>query len=104
MPSARLAQLERLLAADPHDPFVLYGLAQEHAKAGNIAEALSFFDRCIAADTDYLYAYYHKAKVLADADRAPEAIAVLRAGIPRATARQDSKALSELRALLDSLE
>lgn len=104
MASSRISQLERLLAADPHDTFVLYGLAQEHAKAGAVAEALAFFDRCLAADPDYLYAYYHKAKVLADADRAPEAIAVLRAGIPRAAARQDAKALNELSALLDSLE
>ena len=32
--SDRLAQLMRMLETDPSDAFCLYGIAQEHAKAG----------------------------------------------------------------------
>ncbi len=101
--SDRLSKLTQLLDVDPSDAFVLYGLATEHAKLGNITEAITFFDRCLNADPNYHYARYHKAKTLADHDRVPEAIAVLQAAIPAARAAGDAKALSELNTLLDSL-
>ncbi|MDX2131386.1 MAG: tetratricopeptide repeat protein [Planctomycetota bacterium] len=97
MPS--IAQLEKLLAADPNDPFVLYALAQEHAKHGATDTAVDFFDRCLAADPTYLYAYYHKARVQLEAGRADDARAALRTGIAAATQAGDAKALNELRAL-----
>lgn len=102
--TARLAQLEKLLAAEPGDPFTLYAIAQEHAKANDAAQAVDFFDRCLAADPNYLYAYFHKAKVQSEAGDTPAALATLRAAIPRARAASDAKALSELQSLLDELE
>jgi tetratricopeptide (TPR) repeat protein len=102
MPS-RIAALERMLASDPADAFVLYGLATEHAKLGHLDVAIRYFDDCLAADPLYLYAHYHKAKTLADHDRAADAISVLNLGITAAKAARDSKALSELQTLLDSL-
>jgi tetratricopeptide (TPR) repeat protein len=101
MPS--IAQLEKLLALDPHDPFVLYGLAQEHARAGDPAKAVEFYDRCLAADPAYCYAYFHKAKVLEAAGRAPEAIRALEAGLAAAKKAGDTKAVGEISAYLDEL-
>lgn len=101
MPS--IAQLEKLLDLDPNDPFVLYGLAQEHAKTGDLARAVGFYDRCLAADPNYCYAYYHKAKTLSDHDRTDDAVATLTAGIAVAKRAQDAKALSEMQTLLDSI-
>ncbi|MFT3686319.1 MAG: hypothetical protein QM783_15600 [Phycisphaerales bacterium] len=60
--SDRLAKLEKLLALDPADTFVLYGIAQEHGKAGDFAKAIEFYDRTLAADPAYCYAYFHKAR------------------------------------------
>lgn len=102
MPS--IEQLEKLLAATPGDPFLLYGLAQEHAKRADIARALECFDRCLAADPAYCYAYFHKARVLHGAGRTPEAVAVLRAGAAAARAAGDAQALSEISGFLDELE
>lgn len=99
----RLAQLTKLLSADPADTFILYGLATEYAKLGQLDHAITHFDRCLAVDPDYLYAYYHKAKLLSEHDRLPEAIAALNTGISRAKAARDAKALSEMSALLDEL-
>ncbi|MBY0310929.1 MAG: tetratricopeptide repeat protein [Phycisphaerales bacterium] len=101
--SDRLSKLTQLLAVDPTDAFVLYGLATEHAKLGNVTEAISYFDRCLAADPNYLYAHYHKAKTLADHDRVPDAITVLQTAIPAARSAGDAKALSELTTLLDTI-
>lgn len=104
MPTDRLIKLEKLLALDPSDAFVLYGIAQEHAKAGDLAQATAFFDRCLTIDPNYLYAYYHKAKLQADHEHIQEAAATLRTGIVKARALSDAKALNELNALLDTLE
>lgn len=98
-----VAQLQALLAKDQNDTFILYGLAAEYAKLGQLDPAITHFDRCLAVDPDYLYAYYHKAKLLSEHDRLPEAIATLNTGIARAKAARDAKALSEMSALLDGL-
>lgn len=102
MPSVE--QLEKLLAADPGDPFVLYALAQEHAKQKNVARAVEFFDRCLAADPAYCYAYFHKARVLHDAGRPAEAADTLRAGAAVARASGDAHALAEISGFLDEIE
>lgn len=102
MPS--IEQLLRVLAAEPNDPFTLYGLAQEYAKAGLTAEAVEHYDRCLAADPAYCYAYYHKARALEDAGRVTEAVEVLRAGMVVAKRAGDSHAASEMSGYLDMLE
>lgn len=102
MPS--IEQLQRLLEADPKDPFVLYGLAQEYAKAGDVGKAVEFFDRCLGADPAYCYAYFHKARVLGAAKRAAEAREVLAAGMKAARGAGDTHAAAEMEALLDELE
>ena len=101
MPS--LEQLHRLLEADPGDPFTLYALAQEHAKQGDHARAIAFYDRCLAANPDECYAYFHKARSQEALDDEPAAIATLDAGIAVATRLNDAKALGELSSYRDEL-
>ena len=101
MPS--IAQLEKLLAADPNDTFVLYGLAQEHAKAGNHEQAIAYYDRCLAADPAYCYAYFHKARSLEAAGRKEDAVATLQAGVEASRAAGDGKAEGEIALYLDEL-
>ena len=102
MPSVE--QLEKLLASDPRDPFVLYALAQEHAKGGDITRSVEYFDRCLAADPAYCYAYFHKARVLHEAGRTPEAVGTLREGAAAAKKAGDAHALSEISGFLDEIE
>lgn len=102
MPS--IAQLEKLLATDPHDAFVLYGLAQEYAKAGQTQMAVAFYDRCLQADPAYCYAYYHKARALSAAGELQAASQTVKAGMQAARTHKDSHALGELSALADELE
>jgi tetratricopeptide (TPR) repeat protein len=101
MPS--IEQLQKLLAADPNDPFLLYGMAQEHAKQGRHAEALAWYDRCLAADPKYAYAYFHKARSEEAMGNSDAAVATLRAGQAAARAAGDSHALSEISGYLDEL-
>ncbi len=103
----RISKLEKLLAADPSDAFVLYSLAQEHGKGTSLdefAKSLALYDRCIAADPNYCYAYYHKAKLLSEHERTEDAVRTLHDGLRIARSVNDTKALNEISALLDELE
>jgi tetratricopeptide (TPR) repeat protein len=93
---SRLPQLMKLLALDPNDTFVLYGLAAEHAKVGNHAEAVSWYRKCLAADPAYLYAYFHMAKSLQAMGNLAEARAVVADGVKEAHRAGDGKAIGEL--------
>jgi tetratricopeptide (TPR) repeat protein len=103
MTNDRLQRLEKLLALDPADPFVLYGLAQEHAKLEHVAQACELYDRCLQIDATYCYAYYHKAKLLSEHEQVEQAVSTIQAGMSAARACRDTKALSELQGLLDSI-
>jgi tetratricopeptide (TPR) repeat protein len=100
---SRLDKLLKILALEPGDAFTLYGVAQEYAKLGQADRAISFYDQCLAADPNYCYAYYHKAKVQADNDDPTSAAATLRAGIEVAKKAGDGKAQNEMASLLDSI-
>jgi tetratricopeptide (TPR) repeat protein len=102
----RIDDLTRLLAKEPTDPFLLYSLAQEHAKLktpADLAKAVDFYDRCLAVDPAYCYAYFHKAQTLRSLSRDADAIATLHAGLAAARAARDTKAQNELASLLDEL-
>ncbi len=101
MPS--IEQLHRLLALDPGDAFVLYALAQEHAKRAEPALAIEHFDRCIAADPAYAYAYFHKARVQEASGDAPGARETLERGLAAARAAGDAHAASEIASFLAGL-
>lgn len=97
--SPRLDKLNSLLAIDPTDPFILYGLAQEHAKLADHARAIGFYDRCLAADPNYCYAYYHKARSQQAVDDLAGARATVQAGMIAAHKAGDAHAASELSTL-----
>jgi len=99
----RMAQLLKLLAMDPNDAFVLYGLGQEHAKRGEHSEATAYYDKCLAADPLYCYAYYHKARSQQAGGDVNGAVATLRHGLDAAKKAQDEKARSEIEGLIDML-
>lgn len=100
----RLEQLRKMLTDEPDDPFLLYSIAQEHARADEHELAIEHYDRVLAADPDYLYAYYHKAGSLEELERIDEARAALDEGLRRARAAGDAKAAGELHSALDLLE
>lgn len=97
-------QLHRLLEVDPTDAFTLYAIAQEHLKRGEAVEAVGYFDRCLASDPGYLYAYYHKARALEGAGRMDEALACARVGLAAARGAGEGHAESELASLVMELE
>lgn len=99
----RVDQLKRMLEAEPNDSFCLYSLGQEHAKKGDHAEAITWYDRAIAAEPGLCYAYFHKARAQESAGDSDGAVHTLRTGLHQARATGDAKATSELASYLDSL-
>jgi len=102
MPS--LDQLQKLLETDPGDAFVLYGLGQEYARLGRFAEAVAHYDRCLAVDPLYCYAYYHKARAQAGMGAAALAKETLRSGLSAARKAGDVHAVAEMDALLETMD
>jgi Flp pilus assembly protein TadD len=96
-------QLEALLADDPGDPFLRYGLAMEYASAGDDATAAKQLVR-LADEAVYVPAFLQAGQVLARLNRFAEACDVLRRGIAAARQEGDSHAEGEMAGLLSTLE
>jgi Tfp pilus assembly protein PilF len=100
----RKQQLEEMLAEDPKDPFLRYGLAMEYVSAGDPETAVRCFRELFAVAPAYVPAYLQAGQVLARLGRATEARDVLREGMAVAAREGDQHAHGEMEALFDSLE
>ena len=98
----RLEQLLSFHEADPNDPFCSYGIALEHIKAGRGDEAIHWLDKTLGIDPQYCYAFYQKAKLLAQQADTAAASQVLQDGMRIAKQAGDDHALSEMAELLES--
>jgi len=101
--SERLTQLLKMLEREPTDPFLLYGVAMEHKKAGRAPDAIEFFERTIAADAGYCYAFYQLGQVFEQLDQSDTARKWYEDGIKAARVRGDDHARSELETALAML-
>ena len=99
----RIEQIEALLADDPTDSFLRYGLALEHSSAGDEATAADHLLRLIA-DTPYVPAFLMAGQILNRLNRVDEACSVLRRGIAAAREEGNAHAEGEMAGLLASIE
>ncbi len=102
----RMEQIEALLAETPDDAFLRYGLAMEHASAGDDDACVAVLRDVIARtqSSPYVPAYLQCGQALARLDRPEEACAVLRDGVEAARKAGDTHAQGEMQGLLASLE
>ncbi len=103
LPMARIDQLHALLAKTPTDPFLTYGIALEHKKAGEPDAAIEWLDKTLALDAKYCYAYYQKGQVLESQERFDDARPVYVAGVKAAREAGDGHAQGEIQGALDML-
>lgn len=101
--SDRLTTLLNLHTADPADRDLPYMIGLEHAKAGDNEAALEWLDKAIGVDPSHHYAYFQKARVLSDEGEDQAAVEAANAGLARAEADGNAKAIGELRELLENL-
>jgi tetratricopeptide (TPR) repeat protein len=101
--SDKLEKLQQMLAREPRDPFLLYGIAMEYKKLRAFDRAVEFFNRTIEVDPAYCYAYFHRGQTLELAGNASAARESYREGIAAADRAGDAHATEELQAALDML-
>ena len=80
MASTRLETLKSMVAQQPGDSFLRYGLAMEYRNAGELEAAIGEFRGLIAANPDYSAAYYHGGQTLERLGKLDEARALYREG------------------------
>jgi Tfp pilus assembly protein PilF len=100
---SRREQIEEMLAEDPRDPFLRYGLAMEYASAGQDEEAVRCLEELLRLTPDYVPAYVQAGRALTRLQRDEQARAVYRAGISAAQAKGDLHAAGEMEAFLAEL-
>ena len=101
--SDRMSKLQGMLQKQPQDTFLLYGLGMEYKKAGDPARAVEHFDRVIAIDPGYCYAYHQKGQVHESTGDREAARQAYREGIAAAAKKGDLHAKEELTAALEML-
>ena len=100
----RLETLKNMVAQNPNDSFLRYGLAMEHRNAGDLATAVAEFQTLIAGNPDYVAAYFHGGQTLERLSRIEEAREYYRRGIEASLRTGDAHARSELEAALSILD
>jgi cytochrome c-type biogenesis protein CcmH/NrfG len=100
---SRREQLREMLAEDPGDPFLRYGLAMDYAGAGEYEVAAACFRELLEASPDYVAGYLQAARVLRELHRDDEARAVARDGVAAARKKGDEHTAGELEFFLDDL-
>ena len=101
--SNRIEALQAMLAQDSGNSFARYGLAMEYGKAGRFEDAMHEFRTVIAANPNYVAAYFHGGHMLEQMGQIEEARSIYEQGIEAAMRTGDNHARSELQAALDIL-
>jgi Tfp pilus assembly protein PilF len=104
MAKSRKEQIEEMLVDEPNDPFLRYGLAMEHASAGDAPTALRCFQDLLQVAPDYVPAYVQAGQLCARLDLEDEAKALYRTGIDVARKKGDMHAAGEMEGFLMGLE
>lgn len=99
----RVQALQTLLEQDPGNSFIRYGLAQAYASDGKLQEAVACYRELIAANPDYVAAYYHGGQSLEKLGRVDDAREIYEQGIAACSRTGDSHTRSEIQAALDIL-
>jgi Tfp pilus assembly protein PilF len=100
----RKEQIEALLADDPHDPFLRYGLAMEYVSQGDDAQALRCFHDLLVAAPDYVPGYLQAGQALVRLRRGQEAREMWTRGVQVARQKGDQHASEEMQGFIAGLE
>lgn len=92
-----------MLKDSPGEPFVLFALAREYAKAGNHGEALRYYKQLLSYSPDYTGTYYHLGKLYEQLGKQKDAIATYKVGMEITKQRGEHHAFGELQSALSMI-
>ncbi len=101
--ATRREMLEEFVAADPNDSFSRYALALELEKEERADEAIAQLREVIVRDENYVATYYHLGRMLANAGKEEDALAIYKRGIDEATKAGDQKTRNEIQEAIEML-
>ena len=96
----RIDALKSMVARDPQNSFLRYGLAMEYKNSGDLGSAVVEFRALIAADPNYSAAYFHGGQTLERLGRLDEARELYTEGVAVTTRKGEEHARSELQTAL----
>lgn len=100
---SRRDKLESMLAQDPDNVFLRYGLALEFAAAGDVQGGVERLAPLLELDPPYVPAFFMSAQHLAALGQQPAARRVLERGIAAARTQGDAHAAGEMTEFLAEL-
>lgn len=100
---SRRTQLEQFLAAEPHDPFLRYGLAMTCIAEGDTDAAQAHFEQLLSEHPNYVAGYFQLAQLRVRLGDLEGAQPLLTTGIAAARKSGDDHAAGEMTAFLESL-
>ena len=101
---SRRQRLEEMLARDPDDVFLLYGLAMEYVREGDVDEALLRLADVAKRDPNYHSAHFQAAQLLAQEGRTAEARDWATRGVDAARRAGNAHAVGEMEGFLLTLD
>ncbi|HWB85199.1 MAG TPA: hypothetical protein VG675_13730 [Bryobacteraceae bacterium] len=103
MTNARLEALKGLVAQNPSDSFMRYGLAMEYKNAGELEAAVQEFRALMDVNPDYSAAYFHGGQTLERLGKIDEARALYTRGLEVTSRKGDLHTRSEIEGALSLL-
>jgi predicted Zn-dependent protease len=100
--SSRVEVFEQMLASDPANPMVMFGLAKEYEKAGRYEDVVAMLTRYLAAHDDEGNAYGMLAQAQAKLGRRDEARRAYERGIEVARAHGHPSMAEDYRMALET--
>ena len=102
MTASRIEVFEQMLAGDPANTMVLFGLAKEYEKTGNDSKVIETLERYLAAADDEGNAYGMLARAYERTQQKEKARATYQRGIDVAMAHGHPGMAEEYRVILES--
>jgi thioredoxin-like negative regulator of GroEL len=99
----RKQQLQEMLAEEPNDPFLRYGLAMEFVSEGNDEEAVRCFQELLTVAPEYVVGYLQAGQALVRLGQSEQARAVFGRGIVTARKLGDHHAADEMEGFVANL-
>jgi Tfp pilus assembly protein PilF len=103
MDTERVAQFQELIALEPEDTVLRFGLGELYMEAGDFARAAEQFAEIVRLDPQYSAAYRYLGQSYAALEQSAQAQKIFERGIAVAEARGDLQTAKEMRVFLNRL-
>jgi len=102
MATSRIEVFEQMLAGDPSNTMVMFGLAKEYEKAGDEAKVIDLLERYLAAADDEGNAYGMLARAFERTKQSDRARETYRRGMAAAASHGHPSMAEEYKTILES--